>query len=120
MRRLGLGRFSSAGLMLSGLMGVVSPEKFANALKLTPETPRGLTETRAGLGGGYAALGAWALVVDSRAARAAVGVTWLGAGTARVFGMQQDQPEPDAVFWLSLAMEFGLGLASLASAAKRG
>jgi hypothetical protein len=118
-RRLGLGRISSASLMLSGLVGVVSPDKFADALKLTPSTPRGVTEIRAGLGGTYAALGGWAFVVDNRSARTAVGATWLGAGAARVAGMQIDEPEPDAVFWLSLAMELGLGLASLLSAVKR-
>ncbi|HVT64594.1 MAG TPA: DUF4345 family protein [Mycobacteriales bacterium] len=117
--KLGAGRLSSASLMLSGLAGVVNPATFADALKLTPANSRGLTETRAGLGGGYAALGAWAFVFDSRASRAAVGVTWLGAGTARVVGMKLDEPEPDAIFWLSLAMELGLGLASLASASKR-
>jgi hypothetical protein len=113
---MGLGRISSASLMLSGLAGVVRPDKFADALKLAPVSPRGVTETRAGLGGTYAALGGWALVVDSPSARTAVGVTWLGAGAARLAGMQMDQPEPDAIFWLSLAMELGLGIGSLASA----
>lgn len=116
---MGLGRISSASLMLSGLVGVVSPDTFAAALKLTPAASRGVTETRAGLGGTYAALGGWALAVDSRAARTAVGVTWLGAGAARLAGMQLDEPEPDAIFWLSLAMELGLGLGSLASALRR-
>jgi hypothetical protein len=119
LRRIGLGRISSASLMLSGLAGVASPGKFADALELTPASPRGITETRAGLGGTYAALGGWALAVDSPAARTAVGVTWLGAGAARLAGMQLDQPEPDAIFWLSLAMELGLGLGSLASALRR-
>jgi len=105
--------------MLSGLAGVVSPDKFADALELTPSSPRGITETRAGLGGGYAALGAWAFAVDSRAARTAVGVTWLGAGGARLAGMRMDEPEPDAVFWLSLGMELGLGLSSLIAALQR-
>lgn len=119
LRRLSLGRISSAALMLSGLAGVLKPEKFADALKLSPVSPRGVTETRAGLGGTYAALGGWALAVDSPSARTAVGVTWLGAGAARIAGMQMDQPEPDPIFWLSLAMELGLGLGSLASAVRR-
>jgi hypothetical protein len=119
MHRVGLGRISSASLMLSGLAGVVSPDKFAEALKLTPASPRGITETRAGLGGTYAALGGWALAVDTPSARTAVGVTWLGAGAARLAGMQMDQPEPDVIFWLSLAMELGLGIGSLAAAMHR-
>jgi hypothetical protein len=118
-RRLGLGRLSSASLMLSGLAGVVMPQRVAEALEVPAASPRGLTETRAGLGGTYAALGGWALALDNRTARAAVGVTWLGAGVARLAGMQLDEPEPDPIFWLSLAMELGLGLASLLTAVRR-
>ena len=68
-----LGRVSSAALMLSGVAGVVMPERVASALQLTPASSRGIAEVRAGLGGTYAALGAWALVSRRRAAGVAVG-----------------------------------------------
>jgi hypothetical protein len=74
-----LGRVSSAALMLSGLAGMVMPRRVAAALDLPVTTSRGMAETRAGLGGTYAALGGWALVSRQPAAHAAVGVTWLGA-----------------------------------------
>jgi len=43
-----LGRASAAALMLSGLAGVLIPEKVASALELTPTSARGIAETRAG------------------------------------------------------------------------
>ncbi len=63
----------------SGLAGVLMPDDVGGALELKPTTPRGRTEIRAGLGGAYAALGAWALADRSSAAKRAVGFAWLGA-----------------------------------------
>jgi hypothetical protein len=77
------GRVSSAALMLSGVAAVVNPRGVADALHLTPADGRGVTETRAGLGGTYAALGGWALVSSEPAADVAVGMTWLGAAAVR-------------------------------------
>src|SRR5260370_33087283 len=78
-----LGRWSSAALMASGLAGVITPRSVASALELPVTTARGGAETRAGLGGTYAAVGGWALVSRDPAAQAAVGVIWLGAAAAR-------------------------------------
>ena len=47
--------------MLSGVAGVVIPKKVIEALELSAASSRGTAETRAGLGGTYAALGGWAL-----------------------------------------------------------
>ena len=66
-----VGRLSSAALMVSGLAGVVIPERVADELQLTVDSPRGSAEVRAGLGGTYAALGGWALVSSQPAAEAA-------------------------------------------------
>jgi hypothetical protein len=68
--------------MLSGVAGVVMPERVVSALDLPATSGRGVAETRAGLGGTYAALGGWALVSRHPAAQAAVGVTWLGEAGA--------------------------------------
>ena len=75
--RMNVGQFSSAALMASGLAGVVMPSSVSSALDLPATTARGIAETRAGLGGTYAALGGWALVSRDPAAQTAVGVTWL-------------------------------------------
>ena len=109
------GRLSSAALMLSGLAGVLIPERVGAALDLPATTGRGRTEARAGLGGTYAALGAWALLSTSPAAHRAVGVTWLGAAAARLASRRMDEPETDPVYWLSLGMEVGLGTLAVLS-----
>jgi hypothetical protein len=114
------GSVSSLALMLSGLAGVTMPTKVAAALDLPAESGRALAETRAGLGGTYAALGGWALLSGEPAAHAAVGVTWLGAAAARLGSLVVDRPKRDAAFWLYLAAEVGFGTAAIASAGRSG
>jgi hypothetical protein len=92
---MNLGRVSSAALMLSGLAGLVTPRKIAAALDLSTSSGRGVAETRAGLGGTYAALGAWALTSRHPSAHAAVGVIWLGAAAARIAALAVDDPHPN-------------------------
>jgi hypothetical protein len=106
-------RFSSAALMLSGVAGVVMPKSVAEALDLPATSRRGLAETRADLGGTYAALGGWALVSRDPAAQTAVGVTWLGAAAARLASLMLDRPRTDWTFWAYLAAEIGLGATAL-------
>jgi hypothetical protein len=113
-----LGRVSSAALMLSGVAGVVTPNSVGTSLELPATTARGVTETRAGLGGTYAALGAWALVSRDPTAQAAVGVTWLGAAVVRLGSLVVDQPRTDAAFWSYLGAEIGLGTTALLGAAR--
>src|SRR5258708_11432895 len=103
-----LGRLSSAALLLSGLAGVVTPKRVAGALELSTDSGRAMAETRAGLGGTYAALGGWALLNDQPAARVAVGVTWLGAAAARLAALASDKPQTDATYWAYLAPQVGL------------
>jgi hypothetical protein len=114
-----LGRLSSAALMLSGLAGVVTPKSVASALELTPASARGIAETRAGLGGTYAALGGWALVSRDPTAQTAVGATWLGAAVVRLASLALDRPRTDFTFWAYLAAEIGFGTTALTSATRR-
>ena len=111
-----LGRVSSAALMLSGVAGVLAPERFVSALHLAPTSGRGVAETRAGLGGTYAALGGWAVLSRDPAAQRAVGVTWLGAATVRLASLVVDRPPTDWTFWAYLAGEIGLGVSALTAA----
>lgn len=110
------GRLASAALMLSGISGVVSPKRVGSALDLPALTSRGVAETRAGLGGTYAALGAWALVSRAPTAQRAVGVTWLGAAAARVASLALDRPKTDWTFWAYLVAEIGFGATALVAA----
>src|SRR5690242_1639496 len=100
-----VGRLSSAALMVSGLAGVVIPERVADELQLTVDSPRGSAEVRAGLGGTYAALGGWALVSSQPAAEAAVGATWLGAAGVRLASLALDRPKTSVSFWAYLGAE---------------
>jgi hypothetical protein len=104
--------------MLSGAAGVVMPERVAAQLELPAASGRGVAETRAGLGGTYAALGGWALASGQPGAQAAVGVTWLGAASARLISLALDRPRTDWTFWAYLAAELGLGAGALASASR--
>jgi Na+/proline symporter len=113
---MNLGRVSSAALMLSGLAGVLTPTKVASALDLSAASGRAVAETRAGLGGTYTALGAWALLSRKPTAHAAVGVTWIGAAAARLASLVLDHPRTDSEFWAYLAAELGFGSAAIASA----
>jgi len=115
---MNLGQCSSAALMLSGAAGVVMPRRVGSTLDVPAVSARGVAETRAGLGGTYAALGGWALVSRDPAAQAAVGVTWLGAAGVRLASLVLDRPRTDAAFWAYLAVELGLGIAALAAAGR--
>lgn len=113
------GHLSSLGLLASGLAGVAIPERVAEALELPAGTARARVETRAGLGGTYAALGGFALASGSAGAQQAVGATWLGAGVVRIAGLAVDKPRTDAAYWTYLALELGLGTAALLTAGRR-
>lgn len=113
------GHLASAALMLSGAAGVAIPERVAEALELPTTTARATAEVRAGLGGTYAALGAFALLSRSSGAQRAVGATWLGAGAVRLAALKVDRPRTDAAYWTYLALELGLGTAALVTATRR-
>ncbi|MBO3749603.1 hypothetical protein J5X84_26290 [Streptosporangiaceae bacterium NEAU-GS5] len=114
-----IGQLSSAALMLSGLAGVVVPDRVAPALEVTADSPRGRAEVRAGLGGTYAALGGWALVSSEPAAEAAVGVAWLGAAGVRLAALALDRPKTSWTYWAYLGAEITFGAAALASSRRR-
>lgn len=108
-----LGTLSAAALAGSGLAIALMPERTLAQLELTPDSARGITETRAGLGGTFAALGLWALVRRTSDAYTAVGVTWLGAAVFRAYSLKQDEPETNASYWAYLSAESVLGAAGL-------
>jgi len=99
--------------MLSGVAGALMPQRVANALELPAHSGRAVAETRAGLGGAYAALGAYGLLSRQRAAQRAVGATWLGAAAMRVASLRLDRPRTDLAFWTYLAVELILGTAAI-------
>ena len=116
---MNLGRVASAALFLSGVAGIVTPEKFLDALDMAALTPRGVAETRLGLGGTYAGLGGYALASGKPVAQRAVAATWLGAGLVRLGTLGRDKPQTDWTFWAFLTGELGLGTAALLSSMRR-
>ena len=107
------GAVSSVALAASGVGIILQPRQAVGTMGLSTTSARGIAETRAGLGGTFAALGLWALVRHNRDAHVAVGVTWLGAAALRVASLQLDQPETDLAFWAYLAAEVTCGLAGI-------
>ena len=114
-----LGTLSAMALGASGLAIALMPERTAAVLQLAPQGPRGITETRVGLGGTYAGLGLWALMRGTSDAYTAVGATWLGAAAFRTWSLQKDGPETDASFWAYLTGETLLGVAGVLARGRR-
>jgi hypothetical protein len=104
---------SAVALGASGVGIALDPQRAGAVMRIPPASARGITEMRAGVGGTFAALGAWALLRGTSDAYTAVGVTWLGAAVVRVLSMKADEPETDASFWAFLAAETTLGLAGV-------
>jgi hypothetical protein len=104
---------SALALGASGVGIALDPERAGQVMRIPPSSPRGITEMRAGVGGTFAALGAWALLRGTSDAYTAVGVTWLGAAAVRAVSIQVDEPEKDSTFWAFLAAETVLGIAGL-------
>jgi hypothetical protein len=103
----------------SGVAIALVPERVGAALQIAPTSPRGIAETRIGIGGTFAALGLWALARGTSDAYTAVGMTWLGAAVVRLVTLRVDEPETDPSFWAFLAGEVTLGLAGVAARGRR-
>lgn len=107
------GDAAAASLGLSGVAMALMPQRSAAALCLSPDSPRGVTELRAGLGGTFAGLGLWAWARGTSDAYTAVGMTCLGAAAARTWSLSVDGPERGPGHLALLAGEIGLGVAGL-------
>jgi len=94
------------------------PRRAGDGLHLAASSARGLAETRAGLGGTFAALGLWALARGSDEAYTAVGMTWLGAAAFRAVSLVVDKPDTDWTFWAYLAAELTLGAGGVLAAGR--
>jgi hypothetical protein len=114
-----VGDLSALALGASGLAIALMPERSTKQLQLVATSPRGIAETRAGLGGTFVGLGLWALARRTSDAYTAVGVTWLGAAAFRTYALKKDEPETAATYWAYLAAESLLGLGAVAARGRR-
>lgn len=106
---------AALGLSVSGIGIALDPARAGDVMRMPPMSARGITEMRAGVGGTFAALGAWAMARGTAEAYTAVGVTWLGAAAVRAVSMQIDQPERDWTLWAFLVAETALGVAGVSA-----
>ena len=112
------GYVSSAILAVSGLAGVIMPERVGRAIHTDLSPPRARAEFRVAYGT-LAALGAYAVVVADTLVFRAVGVVWLGAAIVRLTGLVLDRPRADWTYWAYLILEVGLGAAAVLTAGVR-
>ena len=111
--RADLGRICSGTLLASGMAGLAMPDRVGRALHVALVSSRGRAEVRAGLGGTFAGMAAYAFVSRSRGAQLAVAATWLGAAASRMLATRLDDPEVDWTYWSYLALELTLGCAGV-------
>ena len=110
-----MGLASAVGLAASGIGIALRPREAADSLGIPAASARGVAETRAGLGGTYAALGLWSAVRGTPDAHTAVGVTWLGAAALRLTALAVDKPNTTRSYWMYLAGELVLGACGVAA-----
>jgi len=106
------GYVASAVLAVSGLAGVVDPQRIGQALQTDLSPARARAEYRI-VYGTLAALGVGALVAGSSDVFTAIGTVWLGAAAVRVLALALDRPKADLTYWAYLALELALGFAAV-------
>ncbi len=108
-----LGGYVAAALLtLSGLAGVLIPDRVATALLTRFEGARGRLEFRVAYAT-FVGLGAWALAVGDREVFIGIGFLWFAAAAVRLAFTVVDRPKIDTTYWAYLALELGLGAAGV-------
>jgi hypothetical protein len=103
------GYISGAILAVSGVAGILIPDRIAPVLDTTFVSARGRAELRI-VYGALAVLGGWAVGVADHEVFVAVGVFWLGAAAVRLLALALDRPRAGSTYWAFLALELVLGL----------
>lgn len=75
----------------TGLYSLIRPRSVTGFTGLAPTGPRGITEIRAVLGGGFIALGATPLILNAPVAYQVLGIGYLAVGAMRVVSMFADK-----------------------------
>ena len=110
--------------VLFGLAGLLYPERVLGVLGLAVQnaahTASALGEVRATYGGAFLVLGIYTVVsagnpYASRGRLTLLGLVWLGAGAARMFGVWMDG-NPGLLGWLAVVFELAMGLALVTAA----
>ena len=99
----------AVGTIATGLISLIRPRAVQGFTGLTAPGPRGITEIRAILGGGFVGLGLAPLILGVPAAYQTLGIVYLVIAVARFAGIVLDKSfEPSN--WISLAVEIVAGI----------
>ena len=93
----------------TGLISLILPRSVQGFTGLSAPGPRGITEIRAILGGGFIGLGLAPLILGAPAAYQMLGITYLAIAVARIAGIVLDRSS-ERSNWISLAVEIVAGI----------
>jgi hypothetical protein len=99
----------AVGTIATGLISLIRPRAVQGFTGLSAPGPRGITEIRAVLGGGFIGLGLAPLILGAPAAFQVLGVGYLAIGVARIAGIVLDRSYKRSN-WISLAVEIVAGI----------
>jgi hypothetical protein len=93
----------------TGLISLIRPRAVQGFTGLAAPGPRGITEIRAILGGGFVGLGLAPLILGVPAAYQTLGIVYLVIAVARIAGIVLDKSF-ERSNWISLAVEIVAGI----------
>ena len=100
---------AAVGTIVTGLVSLFRPRAVRGFTGLTTDSPRGITEIRAILGGFFVALGAVPLIVDAPETYLMLGITYLVVALVRAVSMVVDKSvEQSNVISLVVEIVFGV------------
>jgi hypothetical protein len=99
----------AVGTIATGLISLIWPRAVQGFTGLSAPGPRGITEIRAILGGGFIGLGLAPLILGSPAAYQMLGITYLAIAVARTAGLALDRSF-EGSNWISLVVEIVAGI----------
>jgi hypothetical protein len=99
----------AVGTIATGLISLIWPRGVQGFTGLSAPGPRGITEIRAVLGGGFVGLGLAPLILGAPAAYRMLGITYLVIAVARIAGIILDKSY-EGSNWISLGVEIVAGI----------
>jgi hypothetical protein len=99
----------AVGTIATGLISLIRPRAVQGFTGLSAPGPRGFTEIRAILGGGFIGLGLAPFILGAPAAYQMLGITYLVIAVARIAGIVLDR-SLERSNWISLAVEVVAGI----------
>ncbi len=98
----------AAGTILTGMISLIVPRSVQGFTGLTAPGPRGISEIRSVLGGGFIGLGLAPLILGG-VAYDMLGIAYLTIAVARIASIVLDRSY-DRSNWISLAVEIVFGI----------